>query len=174
VGALMTALGDLSQTLEVPEAGLADKAVSTRKSIFNTHSFYGVGGSSGNVTVFPHTIRATTTLALELNHVPAYDVWWDVRALIGYLQKVDAAMHYQYVYMVCDPTPVATLANMRYLISEQKADSNNYMMTRSVQSLFALTGGVAYRVNVYLGSGTGGTWLYWLAYNHIIGKSWAR
>ena len=173
----MTALADLSQRAELPTAGIADEAITTPLSAFDTQ--YECGASeaySANFTAFPHTVLASAGNPLAIEYTPTVDAYWEIDATIGLVEKMDTAIHYVYGQIAVTPAPVAGLSSARMAIHGQKADVIWARWQRSVNTLVMLAAGITYTANVLLSSGNGGTWRYFMGANYmqVHGKGWAR
>lgn len=177
----MTALADLSQNAAVPEAGIADLAITTRKLAFDTQ--YGAGDETNtqqtDLTTSPYSLTKSiggVVTRLEVVYTPTEDAWWEVVGQAGQIQKSDAAWHYCNVDMVCTPTPAVNLATQGG--GRQRmyngVGGNTYHGFHPM-AIFGLTANTTYTAYMTM-TMDGGTWVYnrGSVFSFIYGKGWGR
>jgi hypothetical protein len=120
----------------------------------------------------PIAVNASSKL-LQWLFTPPMDVWVDVEALLGLVQKVDANYHYAQFSASCNPVPAIGAGTATHTITQHSA-VQQFEGYRS-RYLAGLTGGVAYTINASIGI-SGGTWQYHQANNMVslIGRAWPR
>jgi hypothetical protein len=110
---------------------------------------------------------------IAISYTPSVNVWWDVEACIGILQKLDAAYHYAYANIWLNVND-AQARGRAQCIWTQHSTVNNYGF-RHIQARFMLTGGTFYTATL-MHENSGGSWQYYTdnPRNFMMARAWAR
>jgi hypothetical protein len=124
-------------------------------------------------TATSFTVDAAGTIPLALSYTPPVDVWWEVHANIGVLQKIDAAYHYAYGQLELLPADVDSVSSAPNILT-QHTSVDDYGW-RGPQRIWKLAAGTAYTCTANF-SPAGGLWQFYQGrdYMFIEGKAWTR
>lgn len=110
---------------------------------------------------------------MTLAYTPTINVWWDVHASMGLMQKQDAAYHYNVLGLQMTPGDADGMTTAVHYITQHSTvqQFEGYRLTR----VFKLNAGVAYSIKMYM-SPSGGTWRYYTGASHLYmdGKAFSR
>ena len=133
-----------------------------------TGSGYQAIGSGETIYLGPGAVNP-----MRLSFTPAVNCWWEVEATVGILQKLDAAYHYAYVYLLLNPADADGQTEFR-MIETQHSGVQQYT-SRNPSTIYKLNAGIAYTCTAKFEHG-GGSWQHHQGnfYLWIQGKAWAR
>ena len=169
----MTALADLSQHAEIPTAGIADKAVTSRKQFLDVQWDEGAIAQYKAGVTGAHVFKDNSN-HLGISYTPTVDAWWEINGHMGLIQQLTAGASDSYFYMTiaCSPAPVSG-ANGMSCIGSNNSD-NGAFGSRNAKALFALAADITYTVKLV--QGFVNAWQYYqdAARLGLYGKAWAR
>ena len=149
----------------------------------------GPGGAAANVQRKAGTLAGYVTVAynnnagtiddgsggrMQIVYTPSVPCWWEVTAQAGNVQKLDAAYHYLYGWIMLTPADQDGIFQAYHIVM-QHAQVNTYE-GRMMKRLFRLAAGVTYTASLVLGQGNGGSWNYYAdpGYLWIEGKAFVQ
>jgi hypothetical protein len=172
----MTNLADLNQRVEVPEAGLDDKAATSRKLFFSTQYAQGASEAYTTGVTASHAMLRAPGVPFSISWTPEVASWWEVVTHAS-IVRLDPASILAYCYLQNSITPAPNAAGPAadtQAIYHHNSDLGKHV-GREVISLWALNAGVAYTCRAYLVPGSS-SWSYHMGAGHMLmyGRGWAR